>query len=325
MDTPQEMKPSVTISREMLETLDAFAAEWVRDRRSQRAWRTFKRTTWLAVGLALAFVQFVILGGPEWFPLSPPTKSVAMIEVSGEIGTGVRASADSVVPLIERACREVNIVGVILNIDSPGGSPAEAERMANALGDCHTEGRNKRIVAVAGNLDASAAYLLSVHADEIVANRFALVGSIGAIMTSWDGADALARLGVSGRVYASGPAKAMGILTRHATAEQSKVAQDIVDGAAKLFREEVQAHRGKKLKESPDLYSGRIWNADDALALGLIDRIDVVDHVIASEFPDTHVQRLVPHRSVSDSLNLHSFTKMLASDIVEAVSTPSVH
>jgi protease-4 len=323
-DTVNEPQ-NVSINREVLDNLGMIAAEFLRERRAEQRWRTFKRLTWVAVFIGLAFVQFVMLGGPQWFPLSPPGKSVAVISISGEIATGARASADTVVPLIVRACREKSVDAVILDIDSPGGSPAEAERMANALGDCRTEGRNKRIIAVANNLDASAAYLLSVHADEIIANRYSLVGSIGAIMTSWDGTEGLARLGVTGRVYASGPNKAMGMMSRHDTAEQSKVAQQIVDGAARLFREEVQAQRGKKLKESSDMYSGRIWNADEALALGLIDRIDVLDHVLAVEFPNSAVQRLVPHRPLSESMSFHSFTKAMADDLVHAVQHNDLH
>jgi len=325
MSNDEHETHNVSINREVLDNIGYIAAEFIRERRTERRWRTFKRLTWVGVFIAMAFVQFVILGGPQWFPLSPPGKTVTIINVEGEIALGARASADTIVPLIVRACREKAVEAVILNIDSPGGSPAEAERMANALGDCRIEGRKKRVIAVVNSLDASAAYLLSVHADEIIANRYSLVGSIGAIMTSWDSTEGLARLGIAGRVYASGPNKAMGIMTRHDTPEQAKVAQQIVDGAARLFREEVQAQRGKKLKESSDMYSGRIWNADEALALGLIDKIDVLDHVLAVEFPDLQVQRLVPHRPLSESMNFHAFTKTLAEDLVQAVTHSDLH
>lgn len=304
--------------------LEIAQALW-RDRNAERRWKIIRRTTWIAIILAIGFVQFVRVGGIRLFPVDPAVPTVSIVDIKGEISSSGNASAENLVPLITRACAQDKVTGLILNINSPGGDPAEAARIGAAIDTCHTGAHPKKVEAVVQSLDASAAYLISVHADTIIANPFALVGSIGAIMTTMEGQDALAQLGVKGNVYASGPIKSLGAWFKHDTPAQALVAQQLVNEAAANFEDEVKRLRGKRLHDDPELFSGRVWTAQKAMGLGLIDRIDVIDNVVKTDFPGAAVQRLAPHRALSEALGMQTFIHSLSHEIVEAMQTPQFH
>ena len=184
-------------------------------------------------------------------------------------------------PLLEKAFANPNVKAVVLSIDSPGGAPVEAERIYTAIGSLKRK-HPKPVVAVINNLGASAAFLIALHADKIVAGRYSLVGSIGAIMAPWQLDRAIAKYDVSQRVYASGKLKSFLNPFTPVTPEVDLKAQKLVDQMGTYFLEEVKARRGAYLKAGVDVATGEVWAGPEAKEIGLVDAVGTIDEYVAS-------------------------------------------
>ncbi|MFZ4702894.1 MAG: S49 family peptidase, partial [Candidatus Methylumidiphilus sp.] len=176
----------------------------LKDRRTDRKWKLVKR------GLLVCFSVMVGLLSLSESGLSfaPRSDRVALVKVSGPIAADEKASAKTLIPVLEAAYENSHTKMVALQIDSPGGAPFEAERI-NATIDYYREKTKIPTYAFIENTGASAAYLIALHADKLFAGRFSLVGSIGAIIEAWDFHKLMERADVGQRVYASGIHKDM--------------------------------------------------------------------------------------------------------------------
>lgn len=296
-----------------MEPFETLLEELARDRRSERRWRTLKRVAMAGAVAGYLLFQANLLG---WIPaVKSPTAGphVAVVELEGPVSASSPFSADLVVPLLKRTCEDARTAGVVLRINSPGGSPDEADRIGRAVDACRAGG--KKVVSFIDGLGASAAYLVAVHAQEVHAGRFSLVGSIGAIIQSLDAEDALSRLGVRSRVYASGSQKSAGSLWRHDTAEQARTLQSLADAAGQQFAAEVEKRRGNRLRATPDRNSGRVWTAADAKALGLVDGVMVYEDLLASAFPGIPAERVVPRRPLSEAFSMSALVQAVKTEL----------
>ncbi|MEY2117277.1 S49 family peptidase [Rhodanobacter sp. FW106-PBR-R2A-1-13] len=288
-----------------------------RERRSSGLWSLVKRA-----GIVLMF----FLGLLVWsfiygtaFGIHPTVidPTVAQVEIDGAIGSGNVTSADNVVPMLQSLCKQPNVRGLVLHISSPGGSPGDAERIGAAVDTCkamplakgqaHPPAARRRVVAVIDGLGASAGYMIALHADEIVANPTGMVGSIGVIIEGLKYDALMQKVGVSSYAYASGPLKTM--LSPYAadTPAQKAVAQELANAAMQVFRREVMTRRPHLDTRTPDLWSGRVWVAGDAVRMGLIDKVGLLEPVEASEFPALQVQSFRPTRDVRGLVNLSTW------------------
>lgn len=258
------------------EATERLVGEVVKDFRSNRRWVWLRRFGLTAMFL-LAFVtglwSFIVKVGIV------PTfgESVAVVTIKGEIMDGAVASADRVIPALRSAFKDEDAKAVILEIDSPGGSPFEAERINTELAALRKE-HPKPVVAVINTMGASAGYMIAVHADRIVAGRYSLVGSIGIIASAWDVSGLAKRYDIQQESFASGPLKDMFNPLRPRSEAERVKAKAMVGSFAKVFVEEVRKARGSKLKVQ-DFASGEAWTGDEALAMGLIDEIGTIDSV----------------------------------------------
>lgn len=279
----------------------------------ERRWRRIKRG--LLIGaFALSIGTWVALYGPMlgWAP-GPVEKSVGVIPITGEIGSGMSGSADTLVPAIEAACKSPHVEAVVLRVSSPGGSPAEAERIAGSLETCRSrkDGKRKPVIAVIETVGASAAYMISMKADEVIASRYALVGSIGAVMRSFDASAALADHGVRERVYASGSLKGSNSPWSKNTPEQDAANQELVEQVGDVFKAEVMKARGKKLHPTADMFSGRAWLAGTALQMGLIDSVGTFEELKATRFKGLNVHQFRPRQTLQDKIGLKAMAHEL--------------
>lgn len=166
-------------------------------------------------------------------------------------------------------------------------------------------------MAVIGGIGASAGYMIAAHCDEVVAGRYSLVGSIGAIMTSWNASALPQKLDVEQMVFASGELKGMLNPWKAPSPADRAKAQTLVDELAQVFIEDVKTQRGKKLNPgSINLYSGEVWAGDQALKLGLIDRIGTLSDVVAPV--DALAQDFGPGKKtgVTDILGMAGYSAM---------------
>lgn len=206
-----------------------------------------------------------------------------MVRIEGVIGSGGLASSDSVIPAVKRAFEASKINAVVLAIDSGGGSPVEAERIYRAV-DAWKKETGKPVVAVIGNIGASAAYMIALHTDRIYAAQYSLIGSVGAVLQGWDFHRALDRLSVSQRVYASGNLKSMLNPFLPMSPEAEAKAKNLVQVMGMQFRDELDRLRAGKLKAGVNYSSSEVWGGLEAQRVGMVDEIGTLDDIVKAQW-----------------------------------------
>ena len=249
------------------------------DRKFARRLNIALKSTLLLMPLLFGIYFLLQTSGFKAGPFGPV---IGIVHIDGEISSASPSSADKIVPVLERAFEANNVVQVVLAIDSPGGAPVEAERIGNAVATFKKK-YPKPVVAVISNVGASAAYMIALRADKIIAGKYSLVGSIGALIAPWQLSRALDRLEISQQVFASGHLKSfLNPFTPPSQDAQAK-AQDLVDHVGHTFLRELEQGRTKLLRTGVDYGSGEVWSGLEAKELGLIDDIGTVDDYVAAQ------------------------------------------
>jgi ClpP class serine protease len=189
-------------------------------------------------------------------------------------------SADSARPLIEKAFASAGGHPVILDIESPGGSPVQSDLIASMI-RAHADRAGVRVHAVIREVGASGGYWLACAADEIHANPMSIVGSIGVVGGGFGFPDLLNRIGIERRIYTSGTNKARLDPFSPEKPEDVAFAKDLMDKLHVRFKDWVRVRRGRRLKAPDDaLFDGGYMLGEQALAFGLIDGIATVDELV---------------------------------------------
>lgn len=284
VDVLREMRAQ----RESMERVHRSAEEERRtaekERRSHRRWK-FALQSILFGGptlIALLYFGYFVVATSS-FSFGPIEEVVGVIKIKGEMVAGGAAGADRVVPVLQKAFESQRVKAIVLDIDSPGGAPLESERIYSALTQFKKK-HPKPIVSVIENVGASAAYLVAIHTDTIIAGNYSLVGSIGVIIEGWDLHRAAERLSIGQRVYSSGALKSMLHPFLPMTPAADKKAKELVSGGGAAFAETVRSLRGDKLKRGVEFSTGEVWYGKQALEIGLIDEIGTIDELIANRF-----------------------------------------
>jgi protease IV len=256
-------------------TMERLLFATIEEQRAQRRWRTFTRLAWLAFFLFLIWaVGF--RGAPAADKLSPHT---AVVEIKGEIGPEQEASAEFVVAAAKAAFEDPGAQGVVLLINSPGGSPVQAGIISDELRRLKSL-HKKPLYAVVEESCASAAYYIAVSADRIYVDKASIVGSIGVLMEGWGFVGLMEKLGVERRLLTAGENKGFLDPFSPQTERHRVHAQQMLDVIHKQFIDIVKAGRGKRLKaDMPELFSGLFWTGQQAVELGLADQLGNLDFV----------------------------------------------
>ena len=266
------------------------------DRRAERRSRTLRASLYFLMFAVPAVLYVSFYAWSSGFRFGPSNDVVGVIRLQGEMAEGALASADRVLPKLCQAFESSHVRAIVLSIDSPGGAPLEAERIYSAL-ESWRKTHPKPVVAVINNLGASAAYMVALHADRIYAGNYSLVGSIGAILSGWDAHDAVNRLGLSQRVYASGELKSMMNPFVSMSPEADKKARDLVEQMGKAFRADLAVHRKGHLRDDIDYGSGGVWGGAEAHRIGLVDEVATIDEVMHTSWPGLAVHDYGPGSS----------------------------
>jgi protease-4 len=197
----------------------------------------------------------------------------ALIEVRGVIADKESASADNIITSLRAAFEDTKVKGVVLRINSPGGSPVQSGYVYDEIRRLRGEHPNVKVYAVITDLGASGAYYIASAADQIYADKASLVGSIGVTAAGYGFVGTMEKLGVERRAYTSGEHKSFLDPFQPQKDDETKFWQGVLDTTHKQFIASVKAGRGDRLKDKdhPELFSGLIWSGEQALQLGLID------------------------------------------------------
>lgn len=258
------------------ETMRDLVREIIRERKASR------RNKMLMWGGALLLCGAAVIS--ERFAagdLDSSAEFTARIDIIGQIADGDSANAENIKKSLANAFDDERTRAVVLKINSPGGSPVQAGYVYDELKRQRGLHPEIKVYAVITDLGASGAYYIASAADEIVADKASLVGSIGVTAASFGYVDLMSKLGVERRAYVAGEHKAFLDPFQPQSKEEAQFWGNVLQTTHKQFIHSVEAGRGDRLKSKahPELFSGLIWSGEQALALGLIDRLGDIDYV----------------------------------------------
>ena len=256
--------------------VSAIAQESLSEQRKARRWGIFFKL------LAFTYVLFIVVGISQQSGVgasAAATEHTAIVYLDGEISAGQAANADGIISGLRNAFASQFSKAVILAINSPGGSPVQSGFIYDEINRLRAEHPNKKLYAVISDLGASGGYYIASAADEIYADKSSLVGSIGVTASSFGFVELMEKLGVERRQYTAGEHK--GFLDPFAPQKEGEKQfwESVLASTHQQFVDAVKAGRGDRLVEDERLFTGLVWNGEQALEYGLIDGLGSTDYV----------------------------------------------
>ncbi|HEY2256961.1 MAG TPA: S49 family peptidase [Variovorax sp.] len=302
-------------------TLEKLAFAALREQRAARRWKTFVRLAWLAFFIALVWFA-VTRAVPTSAKTGPHT---AVIEIQGEIAAGRDASAEFVVESMKSAFEDDGAKGIVLLINSPGGSPVQAGIINDEIKRMRAK-YNKPIYAVVEESCASAAYYIAAATDKIYVDKASIVGSIGVLMDGFGFTGLMDKVGVERRLLTAGENKGFLDPFSPMTDAQKAFAQQMLEQIHMQFINVVKSGRGDRLKtDTPGLFSGLFWTGQQAIELGLADQLGNVDYVAREVIKAEDVIDYTRRDNVAERL-AKKFGAALGAASIEALKpAPGLH
>ena len=301
--------------------LQSLASQLLKDRQADR------RIRYLKYGLIAASLLAALVLTSSKSENSTPASAlphVAVVRLSGAIGPGQDASAENINPLLTEAFEDRTAKGVVLLVNSPGGTPVQAALIHDRIKALKAQYPSKKVVVVAEDVMASGAYLVAVSADKIVVNRSTVAGSIGVIIRSFGVSGLMDKLGVERRVLTAGENKnQLDVFSPMADAEKAEQLQ-MLTRVHSHFIDIVKEGRGDRLKQdTPGLFSGRVWTGDEAVRIGIADELGDVYTVLKKDFGGAVMVEHAPSRSFLAGIT-KKFAVETAAGLSSAVDSPQV-
>lgn len=267
---PPEAKPDQAHAASSWEksTIEKLLLEGIKEQKRRRRWSIFFKLLFFAWLFLLASL---FIPAKEISDGHRIKKHVGLVDLDGAIFDGAEASADHVVEGLTEALKDPKTVAVILRINSPGGSPVQADDIYNNVMRLRRDYPDKKVYAVCRDVCASAAYYVASASDQIYANPATLVGSIGVLMDGFGFTNAMQKIGIDRRLFTAGSEKSFLDPFSPLKPQDVTYAQDILNQVHQQFINAVKKGRGSRLKKDPILFTGLAWTGEQAKDLGLID------------------------------------------------------
>lgn len=257
------------------DAIERLASSALTEQRAARRWGIFfKGLTFTYLFVILLIVLGVAGGDKKTFDAH-----TALIDISGVIEAGGEVSADAVMSSLHEAYDNKGTKGIILRINSPGGSPVQAGIINDEIK------RQKRlhpeipVYAVVEDICASGGYYIAAAADKIYVDKASIVGSIGVLMDGYGFTEVMKKIGVERRLMTAGENKAMLDPFSPVNPKHQALAQNMLDEIHEQFKTVVRQGRGARLKETPETFSGLFWSGEQSIKIGLADAVGSADYV----------------------------------------------
>lgn len=273
----------------------------VTEQRRARRWRTLVRL--LGLALAALALLWVFLPDPLAFGRHAAAgRHTALIELDGVIDTGGPVTADGVIDALRAAFADRGTVGVVLRINSPGGSPVQAGLINDEIRRLRAAHPDIPLHAVIEDICASGGYYVAAAADRIFVDKASLVGSIGVLMDGFGFTELMNKVGVERRLLTAGENKGFLDPFSPLSEGQREYARKMLGVIHQQFIDTVKAGRGARLKESPDLFSGLVWTGATSIELGLADGLGSVRSVARDVFKAEDLVDFTHRESLTERL-----------------------
>jgi protease IV len=256
--------------------LNRVVLDALKEQRRSRRWGILFKLLTFAYLLALLVI---FLPGDLSERVKAGEDHTSVVDVKGIIAPDMQSSAENIISGLHAAYDDKHTKGVILRINSPGGSPVQAGRVNDEIRRLKKKHPKIPFYAVVSDLCASGAYYIAVAADKIYVDKASLVGSIGVRLDAFGFEDAMKELGIERRLLTAGKNK--GILDPFSPLpdDQKHFIQGLLDEIHQQFIRVVKEGRGSRLKGGDEVFSGLFWTGDDAVRLGLADGLGDSDYV----------------------------------------------
>lgn len=294
-------KDQPTMSNEYWErsVLEKVAMASVVEQRRSRRWGIFFKVLFLLYIIIISSVAFSPLGKKGMVSSGPHT---AVVDVKGVIMAGAEADAEVLIESMNKAVSDPNTKGLIIRLNTPGGSPVQANYVYNAIKDIRKQNPDLPVYAVIEDLCASGGYYIAAAADKIFVNESSIVGSIGVVMNGFGFVDVLKTVGVERRMYTAGAHK--GFLDPFSTVDTKERGhvQKMLNDIHAEFIKAVKTGRGDRLKNNPDIFSGLVWAGSESIKLGLADEVGSVLSVAKNQIGAETIVNYTPEKPFFEKL-----------------------
>lgn len=257
-------------------SLERVALAAIEEQRRARRWRIASRllTLLIVAGFALALFGRLPGGGAETVG-----RHTALVDLRGVIDSEGEASSENLFASLQAAFEDNNTAGVVLRINSPGGSPVQAGLIHDEIKRLRGKHPQVPLYAVVEEICASGGYYVAVAADRIYVDKASIVGSIGVLMNGFGFTGLLDKLGIERRLLTAGANK--GFLDPFSPMDEGQKAHALkmLGEIHQQFIDVVRQGRGPRLKETPDMFSGLFWSGERSVELGLSDGLGSVEFV----------------------------------------------
>ncbi len=279
------------------QALEKVAMAAVQEQRKSRQWGIFfKSLTFLYLFILL----FAVMG---WVGKSEKVlgKHTALIDMQGVISSD-EVSADKIVLGLQSAFEDKRTMGVVLRINSPGGSPVQAGQIHDEIVRLRAKYPSTPLYVVVDDICASGGYYVASAADKIFVDKASIVGSIGVLMDGFGFTKAMNKLGVERRLLTAGENKGFLDPFSPADPKQEAYARSMLREVHQQFIDVVRKGRGSRLKETPDMFSGLVWSGAKSIELGLADAYGSLDYVARDVIKAEDIVDFTPHDDLASRL-----------------------
>lgn len=296
--------------------LEKVALASLHEQRRSRRWGIFFKMLGFIYLFALLFVALGWIGKRD---VTTTTKHTALVEVRGVIAPDHPGSADSVMAGLQEAFKDKNTQGVVVRINSPGGSPVQAGQIYDEIRRLRAKYPNIPLYAVVEDICASGGYYVAAAADKVFVNESSIVGSIGVLMDGFGFQGVMDKLGVERRLLTAGSNKGFLDPFSPMNPEQKQHAQTMLDAIHEQFVKIVREGRGERLKEkeNPDIFSGLMWTGLKSIELGLADGVGSVEYVAREIIKAEDLVDYTPRENIAERV-AKRFGATLADALIKA-------
>ena len=295
------------------QTLEKLALAALTEQRRARKWGIFFKIVGFVYLFLLLFLAMGLMNQNEL----PSTQAhTALVRLDGVIAPGNQASAEQVIEGLQAAFKDKNAKGVILRINSPGGSPVQAGQINDEIRRIKALNPKMPLYAVVDDICASGGYYVAVAADKIYVDKASLVGSIGVLMDGFGFTGTMDKLGVERRLLTAGENKGFLDPFSPVDPKQKAYAQTMLNYIHQQFINTVKAGRGARLKEADGMFSGLIWTGEKSIELGLADALGSTEYVAREVIKAKDIVDYTPHQSIADR-----FAKRFGAAAAQALTT----
>jgi len=303
------------------ELVTKLATAALKEQRRARVWGIFFKL------LTFAYVTLILLMAVDWkrADVAGGKKHTAMVELNGLIAPGTDASADKITTALQAAFKDKNTQGVVVRINSPGGSPVQAQTIYDEMKRLRKKYPEIPLYAVVEDVCASGGYFVAAGADRIYVGKASIVGSIGVLMNGFGFTGLMDKLGVERRLITAGENKGMLDPFSPLDEKDKEHVKKLMGDIHEQFIGVVREGRGKRLKDTPEIFSGLIWTGQRSVDLGLADGFGSLEYVAREVIKAEEIRDYTISEGVAEKL-ARRFGAAAANTFIESLlrSSPAL-